>query len=464
MTEQPPAPQPPAPEPPAVGAGPRSLRPLAGVLAAMGVSQTGTRISAVALPWFVLSTTGSAAQTGLVAFCEMTPYVVVKALTGPLVDRAGPRRISWSTDLVSASAAAAIPVLHILRLLPFWLLLVLVVVIGAARGPGDLAKAVMIPEVTEHGRIPLERATGVAGVVERLAKTVGPAAGGSLVALLGPLTGLVGNAVCFTAGSLIIALALPRGIGHGTADDRPADEHAGPHAGQREGQGYWRRFGEGLAGLRGEPLWLTIVVMVAVTNLLDTAFNAVLLPVWARNSGAGPAAIGLTGGAAGGAAICGSLIAAAAAHRMPRRPVFFGGFLVAGAPPFLILALDLSSEVPMWVVLAGFAVAGFGGGFLNPLIGAIFFERVPRHLLGRVKALGDSLAWAGMPLGGLVAGAAVASTGLVPALIAGGVAYFLTTTLPALRPEWRDMDRGRGGLRERHATVRPQTAGGDLTT
>ena len=51
----------------------RSLRPLGGVLAAMAVSLTGTRISVVALPWFVLVTTGSATQTGLVAFCERAP-------------------------------------------------------------------------------------------------------------------------------------------------------------------------------------------------------------------------------------------------------------------------------------------------------------------------------------------------------------------------------------------------------
>jgi len=40
--------------------GKRSLRPLGGVLAAMAVSLTGTRISVVAVPWFVLVTTGSA--------------------------------------------------------------------------------------------------------------------------------------------------------------------------------------------------------------------------------------------------------------------------------------------------------------------------------------------------------------------------------------------------------------------
>jgi hypothetical protein len=74
--------------------GKRSLRPLGGVLAAMPVSLTGTRSSVVALPWFIPVTTGSATRTGPVAFCEMTPYVVVEAFTGPLVDRIGPRAVS----------------------------------------------------------------------------------------------------------------------------------------------------------------------------------------------------------------------------------------------------------------------------------------------------------------------------------------------------------------------------------
>ncbi|MBP2401567.1 MFS transporter [Streptomyces syringium] len=415
--------------------GRRSIRPLAAVLAATVVSLTGTRVSAIALPWFVLVTTGSATRTGLVAFCEMTPYVVAKALTGPLVDRVGPRVVSWTTDSLSAVAAGLVPLLYAVDLLPFWLLLVLVAVIGAVRGPGDLAKDIMVPEAAERSAVPLERATGISGVTERLASTVGPAAGGALVALLGPQAGLLVNAACFALGSVIVGLALPRGMGH--AAESPATPEGG------KGPGYWRRFGEGFTFLRGEPLLLTIIVTVGITNLLDAAFMTVLVPVWAKESGGGPAAIGLISSVAGVTAVLGSLVAAAVAHRLRRRLVFFAGFLIVGAPRFLVLA----SGAPMWAVLAVFAVGGFGGGFLNPILGAISFERVPRQLLGRVRALGGSLAWAGIPLGGLLAGAAVASFGLVPVLVAGGAAYFLTTSLAGLRPEWREMDRLRGAGR-----------------
>lgn len=432
--------------------GKRTLIPLVGVLTAMAVSLTGTRVSAIALPWFVLVTTGSAAQTGAVAFCEMAPYVLVKAFTGPIVDRAGPRTVSWTTDLVSAAAALAVPLLHAADRLSFPLLLVLVALIGAARGPGDLAKDVMVPEAADHAKVPLERATGFAGVTERLASTLGPAAGGALIALLGPLSGLTVNAACFALGSVIVGLALPRGMGRAAehvpspkdAADPPADPPAGSVAESAANPpaepGYWRRFGQGFTFLRSEPLLLAIVAMVMVTNFLDAAFSAVLLPVWAKESGNGPSAIGLCAGAGGLAAVGGSLIAAGIAHRMRRRVVFFAGFVLAGAPRWLILA----SPAPLWAVVTVFAIGGFGAGFLNPILAAVNYERVPRHLLGRVKALLSALSWSGMPLGGLAAGAAVASFGLVPALLVGGTAYFLTTSLTGLHPEWREMDRLRG--------------------
>ncbi|MFE4974124.1 MFS transporter [Kitasatospora sp. NPDC056651] len=416
----------------------RSYRPLAGVLAATVVSVTGTRVSAIALPWFVLATTGSATMTGLVAFAEMAPYVTVKALTGPVVDRLGPRVVSWTTDAVSAVAAGLVPLLHSQGLLPFWVLLVMVAVIGAMRGPGDLAKSVMVPEAADRARVPMERATGLSGVTERLASTIGPAAGGGLVALMGPLAGLAVNAGTFALGSLIIALALPRGMGRSAVPAPPVA--TAPEAGAEQGErpvGYWRMFREGFTFLRSEPLLLAVTVIVGITNLLDAGFVTVLLPVWARESGNGPAALGLCAGVMGATAVVGSLIAAAVASRLPRRTVFFVGYLLCGAPRFLVLAFG----APMWVVLTVFAIGGFGSGFLNPILGAVLFERVPRHLLGRVHALGDSLSWAGIPLGGLVAGASVALVGLIPSLVAAGALYFGTTTLAGLRPEWREMDR-----------------------
>lgn len=404
------------------------LRALGGVLGALGVSITATRISTVALPWFVLVSTGSAARTGLVAAAELAPYVLVKAFSGPLVDRVGPRRVSWVSDLLSAVAVALVPLLYAAGGLEFPVLLGMVALIGAARGPGDLAKEIMVPEAADRAGVPLERATGLSGVVERLSQVAGPAVGGTVVAVFGSMTALWINAGLFALGSLIIALTLPRGMGG------PVPRPDGADAAE---PGYWRRLGEGIGFLRRQPLLLAIGITLALTNLLDMAFAGVLLPVWAKESGGGPAAIGLLLTVSAVMAVTGSLIAATIGEGMPRRPVFFLAFLVVGAPRFLILAMD----APMWAIVAVALAAGFASGFLNPILGAVTFELVPRPMLGRVWALLDSLAWGGMPLGGLLAGVAVAAFGLGPSLVGAGIAYFLTTNLAALRPEWRTMDR-----------------------
>ncbi|MFD1827840.1 MULTISPECIES: MFS transporter [Mumia] len=414
-------------------------RPLAGLLVAMAVAHTGTRVSAIAFPWFVLATTGSATATGLVAFFELAPYVLVKALAGPWIDRVGGRVVSWSTDLVSAAAAATIPVLYALDALPLEAFLALVAVVGAARGPGDLAKEVMVPEAAERADIPLVRATGLSGTIERLASTLGPAAGAGLIALAGPIAGVAVNAVCFVLGSLVVGFALPRGMGGPAPSTARTTED-----GENEAAPYLRRLAEGAAFLRRDPLLLAVVVMVAITNLLDIAFTAVLLPVWAHDSGHGAPAMGLILTVMSAGAVVGSLLASALAHRMRRRPVFFLGFLVAGAPRFLVLLLD----VPMPAILVVFVVAGLGSGFLNPILSAVFFERVPPHLYGRVGSLTDAAAWAGMPLGGVLAGVAVTAVGLAPVLLVSGIAYALTTSLTGLRPEWRAMDERPVGATE----------------
>ncbi|MCP6756930.1 hypothetical protein NL533_35415, partial [Klebsiella pneumoniae] len=78
-------------------------------------------------------------------------------------------------------------------------------------------------------------------------------------------------------------------------------------------------------------------------------------------------------------------------------------------------------------VLAVALVAGFASGFLNPLLGAVLFERTPAALMGRVTSMNLAMSWSLMPFGGLLGGLLVAGAGIAPALLVVGGAYFLTT-------------------------------------
>ena len=74
-----------------------------GYLVAVAISITGTRVSMIAIPWLVLTTTGSPTKTGLVAFAEMAPLVASQVLSGPLTDRVGARRMAVSCSAASTS-------------------------------------------------------------------------------------------------------------------------------------------------------------------------------------------------------------------------------------------------------------------------------------------------------------------------------------------------------------------------
>jgi MFS family permease len=117
--------------------------------------------------------------------------------------------------------------------------------------------------------------------------------------------------------------------------------------------------------------------------------------------------------------------------------VYGVGFLVGGAPRYAVLAL--AGTVPPLAVVS--FIAGFGAGSINPILGAVEYERVPRHLQARVLGAVGSLAWAGIPFGGLVAGAAVDGFGLVPALWVAAAIYGVTTLSPFIFPAWKQMDR-----------------------
>jgi MFS family permease len=396
--------------------------PLYGWLTAELVSLCGTRLSMIAIPWLVLTTTDSASLTGLVGFAEMAPYVLARAGSGPLIDRIGGRRVGVLSDSASMLTVAVVPALHAIDALTLPVLLGLVVLLGLFRGPGDAAKHALVPDIVDAAEVPMERATGLASAAERLAATAGAALAGLLVAAVGPANALLVDAASFGVAALLIGVTAPRTVHRGEGDD---DE-----------LGYVARLRSGWQFLRRDKVLIGITMMLAVTNLLDLAYTVVLVPVWAKDGGFGAETVGLLFGVFSAASVGGAVIAAAVGHRLPRFLTYLVAFLITGAPRFVVLAFD----VPLWGVLAVAVSAGFASGFLNPILGAVLFERIPRPLVGRVTALSTSLCWVGIPLGGVVGGLLVTATGLAPALLACGAAYFLATMLPAVRPAFREMD------------------------
>ena len=208
-------------------------------------------------------------------------------------------------------------------------------------------------------------------------------------------------------------------------DERPA------------GTTYGRELREGWDFLRRDSVLVAMSGMVAVTNLLDLAFAAVLLPVWIQDNGYSVGVMGAYFATWAAASAIGSVVAAWAAERMPRFQVYLWAFLVTGLPRFVLLALG----VPLWLVLVSCLVGGFASGFLNPILGAVVYERVPAAVMGRVTTINSALCWSLMPFGGVLGGVLAESFGISAALLIVGFAYLAATMLPLAIPAFRQFDR-----------------------
>lgn len=402
-------------------------RPFLALSVATVLSTTGTRFSAIAIPWLVLETTGSPVLTGLAGFAEMLPYVLAKALGGPLIDRLGARRMAIGCDLLSTVAVALVPLLYWAGLLSIWVLLPALAVIGVLRAPSDASKQAMVPAVAALGGMPLERVTGVVGASDRLAGTLGAASAGALIGLLGSGSALLANALAFLLSALVLAAGVPateKAIGAGETAPTPAPS-------------YGAQLAAGWRVLRHDAVLMGLVLMIAFTNLFDQAYSMVLLPVWVRTAGLDVTWVGILLAVFSGSAILGATLAAIYGRRLPRLLLYTLGFLCAGPLAFGSFALDL----PLPAIVAILLLGGLAAGFINPIVSAILLERTPAPLVGRVIALVGALSWSLIPFGGLYAGLLVDNLGIWTALGTTAMLYLVAVVLPLAVPGFRQMGR-----------------------
>jgi len=124
-------------------------RPLYALYVADSISLVGNAVAQLAIPWYVLTTTGSPALTGLAVFFNFLPVVLAGVFGGVIVDRVGFRATSIIADLASAAAVAAIPLLETTVGIELWQLMALVFLGALLDAPGTTARAALFPDVVE---------------------------------------------------------------------------------------------------------------------------------------------------------------------------------------------------------------------------------------------------------------------------------------------------------------------------
>src|SRR5919106_5545348 len=182
--------------------------PIISLFVANAISLVGNVFSMIAIPWFVLQTTGSATQTGITGFFTILPVVLAGFFGGTLVDRWGYKRTSIIADIASGVTTALIPLLYFTIGLEFWQLMALVFLGALLDAPGSTARSALVPELAEMAQMPIERATSLVHMIERGARLIGAPLSGLLIALIGTENVLWLDAASFFISAGIIAVTI----------------------------------------------------------------------------------------------------------------------------------------------------------------------------------------------------------------------------------------------------------------
>ena len=284
-----------------------------------------------------------------------------------------------------------------------------------------------MPDLAERGGVRIEWATSATQIVDRGARLLGAPLAGGLIAVIGPTAVLWIDAATFAVSAALVALAVP---------------HSRPASAVASTAGYVADFLSGLRFIRGDRLIFALLLVLAVTNFLDAVWASVVAPVFAREVYGTAVALGLLFGASGGGAVVGALAYAAVGYRLPRRMVFIAGFVIAGST-----TLFFSLFPPLPVAIAIQAIGGLAAGPLNPILGAVEYERIPADMRGRVFGAMTAAAYVAMPLGALIAGPLLVGLGLRLTLLTVGGCYLIATLSMLLNPVLREMEAQRAPFR-----------------
>ncbi|MBX9471585.1 MFS transporter [Microcella sp.] len=377
------------------------LTPIA-YLSSYFLSLLGNSIAAVALPLIVLLTTGSALGAGVVAAATALPAVMTGLVMGVVIDRINRRTSSVVTDLISAGAIAALPIVDIVSGLSIGWFVLFGIIGSLGDVPGMTARETLLPAVVRHSGVSAERLIGLREALGAVAMLIGPALAGVLI------TALDGSAVLWiTAGTsfaaALITLLIPHRVGR-IGDNEPVTP-----AGSS-----WQQLRTGWHALASSRFLVavTIITLLAITVL--AALQALVLPVYFTVIEQ-PGLLGFVLTALAAGMLVGAGVFAALGARVSRR-LWFATGLVGTTVGFALIAWLPSPAV----VFSGAVVVGAASGVLNSVLGVLLIERIPELVRGRVLSSQNAIMTLSAPAGIMAAALLVeyASLELAAAAIA----------------------------------------------
>lgn len=355
-------------------------RPIRALLAAEVVSTTGAQMTWVALPWFVLITSGSATRMSVVLAAEAIGLAVVGFPSGRLLHRLGARRTMLLCDGLRGPLMLVIPVLYWADALPFVVLVAVSFALGAAGAPYFAANRLILAELLGEDESTVSQASALFQSATRITLLLGPVTAGVLIGVIGAPAVLVVDAATYVVAVLLVALFVP--------PTEPVEEDG-------EDRGV-------LAGLRWvarEPLIRTWRACLITGDVAWQAiFVAMPVLVVARYD-SDPRIVGALFAAFGVGAVAGNVVAYRLVKRTDGLTLIARIALWQALPLWLLVA-----ELPASGAVAVLFASGLANGLVNPSLHAIVTLRIPPGLRATVMTSLMTVYALAMPIGILGAG------------------------------------------------------------
>jgi MFS family permease len=369
-------------------------RPLRALLLAEIVSTTGSQMTWLALPWFVLVTTHSPARMTGVMIAELVGVTAAGLPAGAVLQRLGARLTMLAADAVRAPLMLLVPVLHWQGHLSFAVLVVLALALGAFAAPYFAAQRLIVPELLGEDEGVLTHANALFQGAIRVTMLLGPPLGGVLIGVMGAPRVLLVDAATYVVSFALVLVFVPRRA------PRPVEEDS-------------RGLLSGVRFLLREPLLRVWIPLFVAGDAAWQAFFAAVPVLVVERFDADPKIAGILFAGFGAGAVAGNI----ASFRFLTQRID-GLRLVALSVPFQALPLwILPLHVGAPLLVAAIFVSGIANGICNPSIHAIFTLRMPPSIRAKAMAANMTIWGLGMPLGLLVAGPVLSVYGARPVLV-----------------------------------------------
>lgn len=392
-------------------------RSLLGLLTAELVSLTGSSMTFVALPFFVLVTTGSTAKMGWVLAAEMLPIAVFGIPAGTVISKLGAKKTMLVSDAARGPLMLVIPILHHYGDLSFAALLGTTFAIGTFAAPYFASSRLIVPEVAGEDEQAVASVNAVLSGVQQVTQLAGPVLAGVIIGLTSPASVLVVDGCTYVFSFLVIATVV--------------------RAGRRvEAAAQQRGVLAGLRFLLGDSLLGPMTFAACVINFVAQGIVLGVQAIDYFRYHASGHVVGLLFAGFGIGALLGALLAQQLTQKTPLLKLAAVAIVLMPLPLFL-LAPRTPWPVAM-LILGGFA-------FFTPLVNApvigILTVRTPAELRPKVMTAVMTVATMAGPFGFIAAGYILRHVSLasffvgLPALLAIGGLAFAAVVLRSSGPD-----------------------------